>query len=106
MVDMASSGATTAVEAVSSGRLGERGKEVRRARGLALDGLAERSEQHPTLVLAAKLAEGLGVTLSRVAGMEERSEVIVVPKERRMIMRDPETGFERQLLSPNSVGLG
>jgi len=119
MVDMASSGATTAVEAVSSGRLGERVKELRRARGLTLDGLAElsgvsramiskleRGEKNPTLVVAAKLAEGLGVTLSRVAGMEERSEVIVVPKERRMIMRDPETGFERQLLSPNSVGLG
>jgi quercetin dioxygenase-like cupin family protein len=38
--------------------------------------------------------------------MEERREVIIVPKERRMIMRDPETGFERQLLSPNSIGLG
>jgi mannose-6-phosphate isomerase-like protein (cupin superfamily) len=29
-----------------------------------------------------------------------------VPRERRMVMRDPETGFERQLLSPNAVGLG
>ena len=116
---MASSGATTAVEAVSSGRLGERVKELRRARGLTLDGLAdlsgvsramisklERGEKNPTLVVAAKLAEGLGVTLSRLAGMEERREVVIVPKERRMIMRDPETGFERQLLSPNSIGLG
>jgi transcriptional regulator with XRE-family HTH domain len=66
----------------------------------------ERGEKNPTLVVAAKLAEGLGVTLSRLAGMEERREVIVVPKEGRMIMRDPETGFERQLLSPNTVGLG
>ena len=66
----------------------------------------ERGEKNPTLVVAAKLAEGLGVTLSRLAGMEERREVIVVPRERRMVMRDPETGFERQLLSPNSVGLG
>jgi mannose-6-phosphate isomerase-like protein (cupin superfamily) len=57
-------------------------------------------------VIVAKLAEGLGVTLSRLAGMEERREVIVVPRERRMVMRDPETGSERQLLSPNSVGLG
>jgi transcriptional regulator with XRE-family HTH domain len=109
MTDMASSGATTAIEAVSSGRLGERVKELRRARGLTLDGLAElsgvsramiskleRGEKNPTLV----------VTLSRLAGMEERREVVIVPKERRMIMRDPETGFERQLLSPNSIGLG
>jgi transcriptional regulator with XRE-family HTH domain len=66
----------------------------------------ERGEKNPTLVVAAKLAEGLGVTLSRLAGLEERREVIIVPRERRMIMRDPLTGFERQLLSPNVVGLG
>jgi transcriptional regulator with XRE-family HTH domain len=119
MTDMASSGATTAIEAVSSGRLGERVKELRRARGFTLDGLAElsgvsramiskleRGEKNPTLVVAAKLAEGLDVTLTRLAGVEERREVVIVPKERRMIMRDPETGFERQLLSPNSIGLG
>jgi transcriptional regulator with XRE-family HTH domain len=120
MDDMAASGATTtAVEAVSSERLGERVRGLRRGRGLTLEGLAEvsgvsramiskleRGEKNPTLVVAAKLAEGLGVTLSRLAGTEERREVIVVPKERRMIMRDPETGLERQLLSPNTVGLG
>ena len=66
----------------------------------------ERGEKNPTLVVAAKLAEGLGVTLSRLAGMEERREVVVVPRQRRMVMRDPETGFERQLLSPNFVGPG
>jgi transcriptional regulator with XRE-family HTH domain len=116
---VASGATTTAVEAVSSWRLGERVRELRRGRGLTLEGLAEvsgvsramiskleRGEKNPTLVVAAKLAEGLGVTLSRLAGMEERREVIVVPKEGRMIMRDPETGFERQLLSPNTVGLG
>jgi quercetin dioxygenase-like cupin family protein len=66
----------------------------------------ERGEKNPTLVVAAKLAEGLGVTLSRLAGVEERREVVVVSRGRRMVMRDPETGFERQLLSPNFVGLG
>jgi transcriptional regulator with XRE-family HTH domain len=106
------------VEAVSSGQLGKRVRELRRGRGLTLDGLAElsgvsramiskleRGEKNPTLVVAAKLAEGLGVTLSRLAGIEDRREVVVVPKERCMLMRDPETGFERQLLSPNFVGL-
>ncbi|HEX5848062.1 MAG TPA: XRE family transcriptional regulator [Rubrobacter sp.] len=118
MDDTASSGSTV-VEAVSSGRLGGRVRELRRARGLTLDRLAElsgvsramiskleRGEKNPTLVVAARLAEGLGVTLSRLAGMEERREVIILPRERRMVMRDPETGFERQLLSPGSVGLG
>jgi transcriptional regulator with XRE-family HTH domain len=105
--------------AVSSGRLGSRVKELRRGRGLTLEELAgrsgvsramisklERGEKNPTLVVAAKLAEGLGVTLSRLAGMEERREVVVMQRERRMVMRDPETGFERQLLSPNFVGRG
>ena len=107
------------VAAVSSGRLGSRVKELRRRRGLTLEELAgqsgvsramisklERGEKNPTLVVAARLAEGLGVTLSQLAGMEERREVVVVPRERRMVMCDPETGFERQLLSPNFVGRG
>ena len=116
---MAASGGSTMVAAVSSGRLGGRVRELRRGGGLTLEDLAElsgvsramiskleRGEKNPTLVVAAKLAEGLGVTLSRLAGTEERREVSVVPRERRMVMRDPETGFERQLLSPNFVGRG
>src|ERR687894_257765 len=107
------------VAAVSSEQLGKRVKELRGRRSLTLEALAERSgvsramisklergEKNPTLVVAAKLAEGLGVTLSQLAGMEERREVVVVPREKRMVMRDPETVFERQLLSPNFVGRG
>ncbi len=66
----------------------------------------ERGEKNPTLVVAAKLAEGLGVTLTHLAGVEERREVVVVPREERVVMRDPETGFERQLLSPAFGGRG
>jgi transcriptional regulator with XRE-family HTH domain len=119
MDDSAASGASTMVAAVSSGRLGGRVRDLRRRRGLTLEELAglsgvsramisklERGEKNPTLVVAARLAEGLGVTLSQLAGMEERREVVVVPRQRRMVMRDPETGFERQLLSPNFVGRG
>lgn len=107
------------VEAVSSGRLGVRVRDLRRRRGLTLEALAEtsgvsramiskleRGEKNPTLVVAARLAEGLNVTLSQLAGMEDRREVIVVPRDRRMTMRDPETGFERQLLSPTFAGSG
>ncbi len=106
------------VEEVSSGRLGERVRALRRERGLTLDVLAKRSgvsramisklergEKNPTLVVAAKLAEGLGVSLSQLVGVEKRREV-VVRRERRMTMRDPETGFERQLLSPSFGGRG
>jgi transcriptional regulator with XRE-family HTH domain len=99
-------------EDVSSGRVGERVRGLRRGRGWTLEVLAERSgvsramisklergEKNPTLVVAAKVAEGLGVSLMQLVGIEERREVVVVPRDRRVVMRDPETGFERQLLS-------
>jgi transcriptional regulator with XRE-family HTH domain len=66
----------------------------------------ERGEKNPTLVVAAKVAEGLGVTISELLGVEERREIVVVPRQRRMTVRDPETGFERQLLSPTFGGRG
>ena len=66
----------------------------------------ERGEKNPTLVVAAKVAEGLGMSLSQVVGTEGRGDVVVVPRERRMGKRDPETGFERQLLSPSFGGRG
>jgi transcriptional regulator with XRE-family HTH domain len=109
----------TLVEEVSSGRLGERVRASRRERGWTLEMLAERSgvsramisklergEKNPTLVVAAKVAEGLGMNLSRLVGVEEKRKVVVVPRGRRMTMRDPETGFERQLLSPSLGGHG
>ncbi len=107
------------VEAVSSGRLGVRVRDLRKERGLTLEELAEvsgvsramiskleRGEKNPTLVIAARLAEGLGVSLSRLAGVEERREVVVVPRERRPVLRDTGTGFERQSLSPTFAGRG
>ena len=66
----------------------------------------ERGEKNPTLVVAAKVAEGLGMNLSQLIGVEEKRKVVVVPRERRMTMRDPGTGFERQLLSPSLGGRG
>jgi transcriptional regulator with XRE-family HTH domain len=107
------------VEEVSSGRLGERVRALRRERGLTLEHLAERSgvsramisklergEKNPTLVVAAKVAQGLGVGLSRLVGVEERRKVVLLRREWGMIVRDPETGFERQLLSPSLGGRG
>ena len=112
-------GAYSTVDAVSSGKLGARVKDLRRRRGLTLEELAassgvsramlskvERGEKNPTLVVAAKVAEGLGVGLSELLGAQERREVVVVPYDRRPTMRDPETGFERQLLSPPFSGRG
>ena len=97
--------------------MGERVRALRRERGWTLELLAERSgvsramisklergEKTPTLVVAARVSEGLGVSLSQLVGIQERKEIVVVPRERRMVMRDPETGFERQLLSPSFGG--
>jgi transcriptional regulator with XRE-family HTH domain len=107
------------IEDVSSGRLGERVRALRRERRWTLELLAQRSgvsramisklergEKTPTLVVAARVSEGLGVSLSQLVGIQERKEIVVVPRERRMVMRDPETGFERQLLSPSFGGCG
>jgi transcriptional regulator with XRE-family HTH domain len=109
----------TLVEEVSSGRLGERVRALRRERGWTLEVLAQRSgvsramisklergEKNPTLVVAAKVAEGLGKNLSELVGVEEKRKVVVVPRGKGMTMRDPETGFERQLLSPSLGGRG
>ena len=106
-------------EALYGERLGERVRELRCERGMKLDELAERSgvsramiskvergEKNPTLVVAAKVAGGLGVTLTELLGAEERRAVVVVPRDRRAVMRDPATGFERQLLSPGLGGRG
>jgi transcriptional regulator with XRE-family HTH domain len=107
------------VEEVDSGRLGERIRGLRRGRGLTLNELAglsgvsramisklERGEKTPTLVVAAKVAGGLGVSLSQLVGVEERRRVVVMPRARRTVVRDPGTGFERQVLSPSVGGRG
>lgn len=60
----------------------------------------ERGEKSPTLVVVAKVAEGLGVGLPRLVGAEEERRVVVVRRGDRRMVRDPETGFERQLLAP------
>src|SRR5918993_1960750 len=95
-------------DAVSAGRLGGRVRELRRGRGLTLEELAERSgvsramiskvergEKNPTLAVAAKVAEGLEITLSELLGTEERRGVNVGHPARRMVMGEPENGFAR-----------
>src|ERR671916_3400603 len=90
---------------VSSGELGAWVRGLRRERGLTLEELAERSgvsramiskvergEKNPTLVVAAKLAEGLGITLSQLAGMEERRGTILIPPQRGEMKRGPQKG--------------
>jgi transcriptional regulator with XRE-family HTH domain len=105
---------STIVEAAQAEHLGARVKKLRTDQGLTLEALAERSgvsramlsklergEKNPTLVVAAKVAQGLGVGLTDLMGVaESRRTAILIPRSKRMIFRDPDTGFERQLLSP------
>lgn len=108
-----------AEEAVSSERLGERVRTMRRGAGLTLDELAERAgvsramlskvergEKNPTLMVAARISGGLGVTLTQLIETEKRGSVVVIPRAGRRAMRDPETGFERQAISPDPGGRG
>ena len=105
---------STMVEAADARNVGSRVKKLRTGQGLTLEALAdlsgvsramisklERGEKNPTLVVAAKVAQALRVGLTDLMGVaESRRAVIVIPKSSRMIFRDSETGFERQLLSP------
>lgn len=106
-------------ESVFSERIGARVREIRRGAGLTLDELAEgarasramlskleRGEKNPTLVVAARVAEGLSVTLTQLIETEQRSAVVVIPRGGRRVMRDPMTGFERQAISPDTSGRG
>jgi transcriptional regulator with XRE-family HTH domain len=105
---------STIVEAARAQNVGARVKKLRTGQRLTLEALAElsgvsramlskleRGEKNPTLVVAAKIAQALHVGLTDLMGVaESRRAVVLIPKCSRMIFQDPETGFERQLLSP------
>lgn len=107
------------VETVSARYLGTRIRSLRRQRHLTLEDMAKRSgvsramlskiergENNPSLVVAVKVALGLGISTSELIGVEERRRVVKLPKASRLILRDPVTGFERQVLFPTFEGSG
>jgi transcriptional regulator with XRE-family HTH domain len=99
-------------------QLGTRIQERRRQKQLTLEALAERSgvsramlskvercEKNPTVAVALKIAKALGVSLFELLGeTEAHQSIVVIPKNRQLVVKDPETGFERQLLSPTFEG--
>jgi len=98
------------VEAADARRLGRRIHELRVGRGWTQDALAERAsvskamiskvergETNPTLVIAAKIAGALGLTMSQLIGADERRRALRLPKEQRVTFRDAATGIERRL---------
>jgi transcriptional regulator with XRE-family HTH domain len=104
-------------ENLSAEQIGARLHELRRQRQLTLQMLAERSgvsramlskiergEKMPTVVLALRIAQALGLTMSQLLGVVEQRAVVLLPKRQQLIYRDPESGVERQLLSPPFEG--
>lgn len=91
-------------------RLASRLRGLRKEQALTLEDLAERSdvsrsalskiergEINPTLVVISKIADALGISVSRLIGVEATRAAVRVPRDRRVSFVDRETGFERQL---------
>ena len=97
-------------------KLAARLRQLRTARGLTLDGLAdragvsrsmisliEREESSPTAAVLDRLAAGLGVTLASLFADEQRPDASPVARRAdQTTWRDPETGYVRRNLSPAS----
>ena len=102
-----------------TGRIAERVRELRAARALSLDALAERSgvsrsmislvergESSPTAVVLEKLATGLGVTMASMFEAPRDDGARPGPVARRgdqPLWRDPASGYVRRNVSPSDV---
>jgi transcriptional regulator with XRE-family HTH domain len=95
-------------------RLAVRLRGLRAARGLTLEGLAERAgvsrsmislvergESSPTAAVLDRLAAGLGVTLASLFAEEARPDASpLARRDDQPTWRDPATGYLRRNLSP------
>ncbi|PXX54792.1 XRE family transcriptional regulator [Nocardia tenerifensis] len=61
----------------------------------------ERGEKSPTIGVASRIAHALGASLSELIGgpAAASSVAVVMRKSDRPVFRDPETGFERHMVS-------
>ena len=100
-------------------RMADRVRELRAARGLSLDALADRSgvsrsmislvergESSPTAVVIEKLAAGLGVTMAAMFEAPSAVAATSGPVARRAdqpLWRDPASGYVRRNVSPAGV---
>lgn len=98
-------------------RLGARLKTLRRQRDFSLESLAaasgvsrsmisdiERGARVPTVLVLARLATALGVTVSRLLGEDQPERVIVMRQGGQRVMTDA-AGWQRRILSPNLPGV-
>lgn len=103
-----------------SAALGARIKDWRMKASLTLEELSqrcgvsramlskvERGEKSPTLPIVIRIAGGFGRSLSELLGAElDQADVAVIRASERLSYRDPETGFERWVLSPAHLDNG
>lgn len=100
-------------------RIAQRLRDRRELLGLSLDQLAtlsgvsramiarvERRESSPTAGLLGKLCNGLGITLSAVMADVEHAPHAVSRKAEQLVWQDPETKYNRRLVSPAGTGSG
>jgi transcriptional regulator with XRE-family HTH domain len=98
-------------------QLGARLLAHRQASGQSLEALAaasgvsrsmisdiERGAKVPTVLVLARLATALGVTVSRLLGEDQPERVIPLRRNEQRVITDP-TGWERRILSPNLPGV-
>jgi transcriptional regulator with XRE-family HTH domain len=91
-------------------------RDLRSARGLSLEALAnrcrvsrsmisliERGETSPTAVVLDKLTAGLGVTLSSLFEAPKPVESPVSRRAAQVSWRDPQSGYVRRNVSPGSA---
>jgi transcriptional regulator with XRE-family HTH domain len=105
---------TETVEPSLHARIALRVRELRCARGLSLDGLAqhcgvsrsmisliERGESSPTAVLLEKLATGLGVPLASLFDEPRPEPSPLARRAEQPPWRDPDSGYVRRNVSPS-----
>jgi len=97
-------------------RLGQQIKQLRLQRGLSLEQLADRSEvsrsmlsaiergeKAPTIVVLHRVANGLGLTMTRLLEAEREGAIIIMRRDEQTVARDP-SGWERRNLAPATPG--
>jgi len=98
-------------------QLGARLRAQRLDRGFSLDALAaasgvsrsmisdvERGAKIPTVLIFARLATALGVTVSRLLGEEQPERVITIRTADQLAITDA-AGWQRRILSPTLPGV-
>jgi transcriptional regulator with XRE-family HTH domain len=98
-------------------RIAQRVRDLRTARGLSLEALAqgsgvsrsmisliERAESSPTAVVLERLAMGLGVSLASLFDAPEPGASPVSRRAEQALWQDPHSGYVRRNVSPAGMG--